>query len=244
MNIEWIHQAASCFCPSWFFLWLMKPVLGGAQTFHPTFPKVTDRQGRENGVMSALGRAVPPSSKGPLVIVAGWCYWLCMQRAFIVLHVPLTVEWESVIGCLMPPEKKIPFSSIFMAGSRPKWLYWLAELPCVKRPVLLPVLHVETVVYLQCISQLRLQKKPKQNKKQAKKNIQPLIYFLFPGNHSGIPVLPISNLFKHNGKSSPGRGRDGLVGAVIWINAGSQLKRWAAGKVLDMTQLFSQSFQS
>lgn len=44
------------------------------------------------------------------------------------------------------------------------------------------------------------------------------------------PVLPISNLFKPNGKSSPGRGRDGLVGAVIWMNAGSQLKRSAAGK--------------
>lgn len=46
MNIEWIHQAVSCFCPSWFFLWLVKPVLGGAQTFHPTFPKSDWQTGR------------------------------------------------------------------------------------------------------------------------------------------------------------------------------------------------------
>lgn len=128
MNIEWIHQAVSRICPSCFCLWLIKPILGGAQTFDPTFPKVPVRQGRENGVMAALWRDVPPSSlfsKGTLVIIAAWCHWLCMQRAFIVLHVPLTVEWESVTGCLMPPEKTIPFSSLFMAGSRPKWLYWL-----------------------------------------------------------------------------------------------------------------------
>lgn len=100
-----------------------------------------------------------------------------------------------------------------------------AELPCMKRPVLLPVLYVEIVVYLHCISQLGLQK-----------TIQPLIYFLFPGNHLEYLFIfnsfiffsthtwresPISNLFKHNGKSSNGRGQDSLLGTVIWINTGS-----------------------
>lgn len=106
----------------------------------------------------------------------------------------------------------------------------------MKRPVLLPVLYVEIVVHFPTGTA----KKIKANKKPPK-SIQPLIYFLFPGNHleylffidsffySSVlthgELGPICNLFKHNGKSSNGRGLDGLVGTVIWINTGSQLKR-------------------
>lgn len=48
-------------------------------------------------------------SKGTLIIVVAPCYCLCMHWAFIVLHVPLTVEWESVIGYSRLPVKRPHF---------------------------------------------------------------------------------------------------------------------------------------
>lgn len=65
------------------------------------------------------------SQKGRLIIAAARCCCLCMQRAFIVLHVPLTWEWEPVIGDPRLPAKKAAFSSLFMAASQPEWAHWL-----------------------------------------------------------------------------------------------------------------------
>lgn len=58
-------------------------------------------------------------SEGPLVIIIARCYCLCMQWIFIVLHVPLTVEWESVIGCLRLPEKRQHFHLYSWQGLDP-----------------------------------------------------------------------------------------------------------------------------
>lgn len=55
-----------------------------------------------------------------------------------------------------------------------------AELPCMKRPVLLPVLYVEIVVYLHCISQLGLQK--------TKQNNPTIDLFSVSRKSLGIPV--------------------------------------------------------
>lgn len=89
-----------------------------------------------------------------------------------------------------------------------------AELPCMTRPVLLPVLYVGTVVYLQRISQLQLQKTP-------------LIYFRFPVNHldhlymSNFCVLSNmevqSQLQSVTEKNSNGRSLDVPLGTVICI---------------------------
>lgn len=54
-----------------------------------------------NGVIETPHRVLSSVLAAPedaVFMVVAWCYCLCMQRSFIVLHVPLNAEWDSVVG--------------------------------------------------------------------------------------------------------------------------------------------------
>lgn len=111
VKVESIHQSKFCICPFSVILWVMRPLLGG-QDLRPAFLRSDWLIGKRKwGHGSALGSfsLILAVSKGTLIIVVAPCYCLCMQWAFIVLHVPLTVEWESVIGYLRLPVKRPHF---------------------------------------------------------------------------------------------------------------------------------------
>lgn len=181
MNIEWIHQAVSCICPSCFFLRLMKAILGGSTDLRPDFSKsawqTEKRKWGHGGTLErcssflAVLKGTPGYYSSLVLLIMHaegfYCPSCSTNCGMRICHRPLDAAW-----------KEDPFF-IFIHGRVSTQMTLLAaELSCMKRPVLLPVLYVEIVVHFPTGTA----KKIKANKKPPK-SIQPLIYFLFPGNH-------------------------------------------------------------